>query len=231
MDFEIYCDESGHEALIQKEAHPYVVIGGIWIPADQRHQLKEGLKVIRQQYGIHGEMKWRKLSPAYFDFYKAVIDFFFQADYIRFRAILVESDKVGHVKFNSNDSELSFYKFYYQLLHHWIFDFNQYEIFLDYKVNHDRQQLPKLCAVLNNSNLTSDIRFVQALPSEQSLGVQLADILTGLVATKFNNQATGSSKLGLIEYIEREYLKKSIEPTGKWEEKFNIFKINLQGGW
>ena len=41
MDFEIYCDESGHEALTQKEAHPYVVIGGIWIPADQRHQLKE----------------------------------------------------------------------------------------------------------------------------------------------------------------------------------------------
>jgi Protein of unknown function (DUF3800) len=231
MNFEIYCDESSHEALIEKEAHRYIVIGGIWLPADQRTQFKEGLKVIRQAHGIHGEMKWRKLSPAYFDFYKDIIDFFFQSDYIRFRAILIESDKVNNVKFNSNDSELSFYKFYYQLLHHWIFDFNSYDIFLDYKVNHDRKRLPKLCTVLNNANLTSDIRFVQALPSEQSLGVQLADVLTGVVASKFNCQTTGKSKPALIEYIEQAYLQKVIQPTGKWEEKFNIFKINLQGGW
>ena len=110
MNFEIYCDESSHEALTQKEAHSYIVVGGIWLPADQRQMLKEGLKAIQLKHGIHGEMKWRKLSPAYFNFYQDVVDFFFKADYIRFRAILVESDKVNNIKFNSNDNELSFYK-------------------------------------------------------------------------------------------------------------------------
>ena len=106
MNFEIYCDESSHEALTQKEAHSYVVIGGIWLPADQRQMLKEGLKAIQLKHGIHGEMKWRKLSPAYFNFYQDIVDFFFKADYIRFRAILVEADKVDNIKFNSNRLKL-----------------------------------------------------------------------------------------------------------------------------
>lgn len=34
MDFKVYCDESGLEALTRKEAHLYTAIGGIWMPAD-----------------------------------------------------------------------------------------------------------------------------------------------------------------------------------------------------
>lgn len=232
MDFEVYCDESGLEALSRREEHLYSAIGGIWLPNENRVDLKETIKVIKEKHGIHGELKWNKLSPSYFELYKDIIDYFFQSDYIRFRTILIESSKVDHIRFNNTDPELGFYKFYYQLLHHWIYDFNSYNIFVDLKVNRDKNRLKELRNVLDLSNLTSGITQVQGLPSDESLGIQLADILTGLVAAKFNNEIKkGSAKDSLIQYVEQQYTKKDIAPTPKWEEKFNVFKINLQGGW
>ena len=231
MDFEVYCDESALEAISKNNAHLYMGIGGIWLPAEHRESLKNGIAAIKKKYDIKGELKWKKLSPSYYELYKEVIDYFFNAGYIRFRVILIEAGKVDHIKFNNEDAELGFYKFYYQLIKHWIFDFNAYTIFADLKENRNKGRLKELKSALDSSNFTSDILQVQGLPSEQSLGIQLADILTGLVVSKFNKEATGSAKLNLINYIETKYLSKEIAPTSKWEEKFNIFKINLQGGW
>lgn len=231
MDFEIYADESGLEALINKEAHTYCAIGGVWIPAENRLQFKEDLKAIKAQYKIRGELKWQKMSPSYYDLYKEIIDYFFATPFIRFRVILVEASLVDNVKFNNTDAELGFYKFYYQLLHHWIFDFNTYNIFLDHKVNRNKGRFRELERVLDNANLTSDIKQVQGLPSNEQLGIQLADVLTGLVASKMNGGVTSNAKLDLIKYVEERHLGKGIAPTPKWEEKFNVFKINLKGGW
>lgn len=231
MDFEVYCDESGLEALTDKTAHDYVAIGGIWLPAEFRKVFKSQVKAIKEKHGVFGELKWNKLSPKFYPVYKDIIDYFFSNECIRFRVILVEASKVDNFKFNHSDSELGFYKFYYQLLHHWILDFNTYDIFLDLKVNRDIGRLKELRKVLSNANLTSQIFQVQGLPSEQSLGIQLADILTGLVASKYNGGLTSQAKIELIKHVEKTYLKKEISSTPKWEEKFNVFKINLRGGW
>ncbi|MFM8739942.1 MAG: DUF3800 domain-containing protein [Cytophagales bacterium] len=231
MDFEVYCDESGLEALTRKDAHLYTGIGGIWIPAEHRITLKKGIAAIKEKHNIKGELKWQKFSPAYYELYKDLIDFFFLSGYIRFRVVLIEANKVDHIKFNNEDAELGFYKFYYQLLHHWIFDFNTYNIFLDLKINRNKGRLKELEKVLDNSNLTSDVKQVQGLPSEQSAGIQLADVLTGLVVAKFNYEITSQAKLNLIQYVEEKYLGKPITPTPKWAEKFNVFRINLKGGW
>ncbi len=231
MNFEVYCDESGLEALSKNEAHLYTAIGGIWMPANYRDIFKERMNAIKKKHSVFGELKWNKISPKFFELYKEVLDYFFQTEQLRFRVILIEADKVDNYTFNNMDGELGFYKFYYQLLHHWIFDFNNYNIFLDLKENRDKGRLKQLERFLDLANLTSDIKQVQGLPSEESLGIQLADILTGLSNAKFNNEITSKAKIGLIEYIENTYLGKPIKPTQKWEEKFNVFKINLQGGW
>lgn len=230
MNFEVYCDESGLEALTNKAAHKYTAIGGIWLPAENRDDLKDNIKVIKEKHSILGELKWNKLSPAYYPLYQEVVDYFFSVDYLRFRVILIESEKVDNIKFHNDDNELSFYKFYYQLLHHWIFDFNSYAITLDLKINRNKGRLEELRRVLDNANLTSEISRVQGLPSEQSAGIQLADILTGLVAAKFNENTKSKAKADLIALVER-HLKGTIAPTPKWAEKFNVFKINLKGGW
>lgn len=231
MNFEIYCDESGLEALSHKRSHLFTAIGGVWMPADYRAIFKEHITAIKLKHNVYGELKWNKVSPKFYELYKDIIDYFFQTEQLRFRVILVEANKVDNFFFNNKDIELGFYKFYYQLLHHWIFDFNNYNIFLDLKINRDRTRLKALRNFLDYSNLTSGIHQVQGLPSEQSLGIQLADILTGLTNAKFNQEITSEAKLGLISHIENTYLGNSIAPTPKWEEKFNVFKINLQGGW
>jgi Protein of unknown function (DUF3800) len=231
MDFEVYCDESGLEALTRKDAHLYSGIGGIWIPSEYRDTLKDEVKKIKLKHNIMGELKWKKLSPSYIEVYKDIVDYFFASDYIRFRVVLIEADKIDNLKVNNEDAELGFYKFYYPLLHHWIFDFNTYDIFVDLKINRNKGRLKELEKVLDYSNLTSEIKQVQGLPSDESIGIQLADILTGLVVSKFNNEISGFAKKKLIEHVENTYLKNPISPTGKWEEKVNIFKINLKGGW
>jgi hypothetical protein len=50
-----------------------------------------------------------------------------------------------------------FYKFYYQVLHHWILDNNEYTVFCDLKQNRDRSRLTTLKRVLNTANRTSVI--------------------------------------------------------------------------
>lgn len=232
MKFEVYCDESCPEALFNKNAHDFSAIGGIWIPAEKRSDLKHLLKMLKLKYNVSGELKWQKVSPAFLELYKELIDLFFQTDFIRFRVVIIETALVDHIKFNNKDNELGFYKFYYQLLHHWIFDFNDYEIFVDLKVNREMSRLKTLRKVLNFSNLTSNINQVQGLPSDEVLGIQLADVLTGLVTAKFNNKTTSKAKLDLISHVENTYLKgRPIIPSPKWEEKLNVFKINLKGGW
>lgn len=230
MKFEIYCDESGLEALTRKDAHLFSSIGGIWMPADYRQDFKDSLKKIKDNHSVKGELKWNKVSPAFLDLYKETIDYFFSTKELRFRVILIESKIVDNYTFNGQDAELGFYKFYYQLLHHWILDFNDYDIFLDLKVNRDKGRLIHLKKVLSNANLTSNINILQALPSDESLGIQLADLLTGVVSAKFNLEITSKAKKAIIDLVE-ERIQSPIAPTPKWEEKFNIFRINLKGGW
>ena len=76
MNFEIYCDESGLEALSQKKAHLFTAIGGIWMPADYRDIFKEHINAIKTKHSVFGELKWNKVSsllvkrlnPLYIDF-------------------------------------------------------------------------------------------------------------------------------------------------------------------
>jgi hypothetical protein len=230
MNFEVYCDESGLEALTRKDAHNFTAIGGIWMPSEFRDSFKSSMLAIKEKYGVKGELKWNKVSPSFNDLYLEIIDYFFNQPELRFRVILIESKTVDNFRFNEMDAELGFYKFYYQLLHHWIFDFNTYDVFIDFKVNRNKGRVNVLKKVLHASNLTSDINQVQALHSHQSLGIQLADILTGMVAAKFNKEITSNAKKSLIDLAETK-LCKQIASTPKWVEKFNVFKINLQGGW
>jgi predicted ATP-binding protein involved in virulence len=230
MDFDIYCDESNSDVLSSnKSKYSFMVIGGIWLPSQEKSAIKQDIKKIREAYGCYGEIKWNKVSNSKLDFYLALFDYFFSKD-IRFRAIIVDKLKVDLIKYHKADAELGFYKFYYQLLHHWILDFNSYSIYIDLKTNKlgDRVKILKDC--LQNSNITSDIKKMQALHSHEVIFIQLADLLTGAVSSKFNNSITSQAKQVIIKAIEN-HLKHEIKPTSRDIRKFNIFKINPKGGW
>ncbi len=233
MKFEIYCDESQPDLLTsQKPDGNYMVIGSLWLRADDRAEFKEAIHNLRDEYHIGGEFKWTKISPSRRDFYNRVAQWFMEmGDRLRFRCIAVEQEKVNLIHYHDNDQELGFYKFYYQLIHHWVLDFNEYSIFCDYKSNRRRDRLPVLQRCLGNSNLSSTISNVQAVKSEESVLIQLADLLTGAASARLNNRlAPSSAKMEFVRSIE-EGLGRKIAHTYRAEQKFNVFVINLQGGW
>lgn len=232
MDFEIYCDESHPELFTSKKpTADYLMIGSLWLPAHLRDEIKKKIWQLRQQYGIWGEIKWRKVSNTSLDFYKALIDLYESyGEQLRFRCVAVD-----HKQFNENwcqgDNELGFYKFYYQVLHHWILDFNHYRVFCDVKTNRDLTRLHVLKDCLNNANITAKVLDIQALPSHQLVLIQLSDLLLGVASARLNNTLHDNSpKSQLVNHLEQK-LNRRIAATNRGENKFNVFRINLQGGW
>ena len=60
----------------------------------------------------------------------------------------------------------------------------------------------------------------------------MTDLLLGIAGFRMNKSFEGSlSKKQLVEHFEKRINKKKLVPTDKNEDKFNIFRINLQGGW
>ena len=150
---------------------------------------------------------------------------------LRFRCIAVDRTEMN-VKLHNGDAELGFYKFYYQVLHHWILDNNEYTVFCDLKKNRDRTRLPTLRRVLSNANRTSIVRDVQSLPSPQVVPLQLCDVLLGAASARMNSsEALGTAKEAVVGHLERRLNRPRLGPTAKHEEKFNIFRIRLGGGW
>ena len=209
-----------------------MVIGSLWLRTDERTAFKSAIHRLRDQHNVGGEIKWQKVSPSRVAFYRALADWFVAPnDRLRFRCIAVEHDKVSLVRYHDNDQELGFYKFYYQMLHHWIMDFNEYVVFCDYKSNRRPNRLNVLQRCLAYSNLSAQVANVQAIRSRESVLVQLVDVLTGAAAARLNGTLKdGSAKSQVVEAIEAG-LGKTIRHTRKAEKKFNVFVIDLQGGW
>ncbi len=233
MRFDVYCDESRPDLLSsEKPTGRYMVIGSLWLETENRALFKKQVHELREKHRIGGEFKWQKVSRGRFDFYKEVIDWYFErGSSLRFRCIAVDREKVNLVRYHVNDQELGFYKFYYQMLHHWIFDFNKYSIFCDFKTNRQRDRLHVLQRCLAASNLSSEIFTVQAIRSRESLLLQLCDTLTGAASARLNvSVQPGSDKSRLLDYLESR-LGRRITRTALAEPKFNVFVIDLQGGW
>lgn len=233
MEFEVYCDEAHPDLFTSSDPKAqHLMIGSLWLPAELREDLKKRIRSLREEHGAWGEIKWTKISPSKLDFYLGLINMF--ADYgtdLRFRCIAVDQQSVN-MRFHGGDNELGFYKFYYQVLHHWIYDFNSYRIFCDQKSNRESNRFSELRRVLDNANLSANVKCVQALPSKQVVLIQLADLLLGAASSRLNQTlGEGTAKEAVVQTLEQRLSVSLLQPTYQSEPKFNIFKINLGGGW
>jgi len=233
MKFDVYCDENRPDLLSSKKPPAkYMVIGSLWMKAGDRQIFKDQIHALRDKHKIGGEFKWQKVSPSRLLFYQELVGWFIdQGEELRFRCIAVEHEKVNLIHYHDDDQELGFYKFYYQMLHHWILDFNEYSIFCDYKTNRHRNRLHVLQDCLRHSNLCAEVTTVQATRSRESVLMQLTDVLTGLASAGLNGGlGSGSAKTALLNRLESK-LGRKVGHTVKAEQKFNVFVIDLQGGW
>lgn len=233
MKFDVYCDESRPDLLVSKRPRArFLVIGSLWLRREDRERYKDEIHTLRDRHRIGGEFKWQKVSPSRSSFYQELVNWFMdKGSDLRFRCIAVDHDRVDLHLYHNNDQELGFYKFYYQLLHHWITDFNEYAVFVDYKRNRRGDRLPVLQKYLQYSNLVSTIAQVQSIRSEESVLLQLADVLIGTAAYRLNGQINpNSAKAVILDQLEH-VLGRRIAHTPRTEKKFNVFQINLGGGW
>lgn len=233
MKIEVFCDES-HPELFTTTKEPlgkYLMIGSLWLPSEIRQILKIQIEVLKNKHNIGGEFKWHKVHKNKLSFYIELIDLFFShGDNLRFRCITIDKNQFN-IKLHNEDAELGFYKFYYQLLHHWIRESNEYSIFCDQKTSSDPRRLHKLTEVLQNATPSAHIHPVQALPSWQVTILQFSDFLLGAAAAKKNGKIkANSAKDEVLKYLET-HLKREIGPSYKSEKKFNLFCINLRGDW
>jgi len=232
MNIDVYCDEAYPDLFSSN--HPqarYLLIGSLWLKSDDRDRFKAAIHDLRNQYKIGGEFKWTKVSPSRADFYKALLTWFHeQGEDLRFRCIAIDHQQVDLIHFHQSDRELGFYKFYYQMLHHWIHPFNQYRMYCDFKHNRLRDRLHTLKACLTHANLAAAIDTVQSVRSRESVLIQLADVLVGLASARLNDRlAPGGSKESSVVHFEG-LLGRRVAATALSEKKFNVFKINLRGG-
>lgn len=233
MDYEVYCDESRPDVFCStKPGARYMVIGSLWLPAKAREDHKVAIHSLRDRHKVGGEFKWRKVTPSRLDFYKELMTWYLAlGDSLRFRCIAVDRTQVDMKLYHENDHELGFYKFYYQMLHHWILDCNRYALFCDYKRNRDPDRLHVLERCLDRSNLTSQIERVQAIRSRESVLLQLTDVLTGMASARLNDALTpNTAKFELVCDLEAR-LGRQLLHTHRGERKFNVFVIDLAGGW
>ena len=233
MNIEVYCDESRPDLFAS--THPpaqFMLIGSLWLQTENREEIKKAIHALRDRHKIGGEFKWQKVSPSRVLFYQELTECFLSfGDLLRFRCIAIDHEKVNLVHYHDNDQELGFYKFYYQMLRHWLDDFNEYAVFCDCKKNRDPRRLDVLRSCLDVSSLSSTVSRVQAIRSDESVLIQLADVLTGIAAARLNQSLRmGSAKELLVQTFESR-LGRSIRHTFKAEQKYNVFVVNLQGGW
>jgi hypothetical protein len=231
MKFEVYCDEANPDVLTSKHARArYLMIGGLWVRADLRQEIKTRIWQLRQKHNTWGEIKWSKVSPARQAFYLELVDLFIELKTdLRFRCIAVDSTTLKH-ELHNNDGELGFYKFYYQLLRHWIIGSNDYAIFCDIKSNRDPKRLPVLERCLARANSTYKIQAVQSLPSHEVVLIQLCDLLLGAASSRLNESLKrGSAKEAIVAKLETG-LGRPLMPSFRSENKFNIFKIHFREG-
>lgn len=234
--YNIYCDESRQDLLACQQSinnnNRYCCIGGLMIPLEARNRVKNEIQELQKKYNTYGELKWGTVSQNKLNFYLHLIDYFFEESELAFRTIVIDAEKIDNAIYNDSDQELGYYKFYYQMLVHWLDPNVTYRIYTDQKTNRDKQRLKELKTILNRSyHCKLPIESIQAIDSCQSLILQMENILMGAVGYKYNwnNMGLSSSKNLLVQKIET-HLKHEICHTNKSEVKFNVFVISLKGG-
>jgi hypothetical protein len=227
MDYVVYCDESRHDPSGENS---YMAIGGLWVPREQKLQITREFRQLCRTVDLNSEIKWQKVSQKRLEAYKQLIDFFVDNSSLRFRVIVVEKDKLDHQSFHSGDSELGFYKFYYEMLIKWLVKDNQYLILLDFKQNKGSDRYGDLLKVLNaTSTNQAKILDLTVVDSAITPLAQLCDLLTGAVSADWSGISTDSPKDDLSRYLAQKLGLESLRQETKNSQicKFNIFRIDL----
>lgn len=225
MEYNIYCDESCH---LENDRQKAMVLGAISCPSDKT---QTAFKQIRSLKTLHKmdtafEIKWTKVSPAKEKFYRDVIDYFFDEDFLSFRALIIPDKSIlNHTKFEQ-DHDTWYYKMYFNMLKVIISPEDIYNIYVDIKDTKGSEKIRKLHDVLSNEHYDFNkkiIHKIQLVHSHEIELLQLADVLIGAMSYINRGLQTSTAKTSLINQIKRKTGYSLTRNTLYKEKKFNLF--------
>ena len=220
----VYIDESGHT---DDPSCSVMVLGALWVNVAQLSLLTDAVRTIKKKHDIppHREVKWTKVGDAKLEYYKDLINAFFDIEQVNYRAVVIDKSKVDYEARGITADDF-YYKMQY-LLVRTIAEkrFGDMRLFLDYKDTWSGVQTTKLAEYLNNTgSLNNKSLRAQPLRSHEVIGLQLADLLTGAVmyASKSVDKQISSAKKQLVQHIEGKAKQKLTEGTAYSAEKINL---------
>ena len=217
--FNIYCDESCH---LEHDHKPYMLLGNISCAYPQVKRHSERIKELKKKHHFYAEIKWTNVSPSKLPFYIELIDYFFDTD-LKFRTVAVRKENIMCKEHQMTFDDF-YYKMYYQLLNHKVDSEYHYNVYLDIKDTWSNTKVTKLQDILNVKY--GVFQKVQCIRSEESLLLQLTDLLMGAISYEINVQEKKSSaKEKVIAQIKKHC--PDLSHTNS-SNKLNLFFINLK---
>lgn len=223
--YNIYCDESCH---LENDHQKVMVLGAIWCPIEEKQIISNCIRDIKTKYSLKPsfEIKWTKVSPARLDFYIELIDYFFDADDLHFRALIVPNKSfLDHSAFGHDHDEW-YYKMYFDMLKVIFEPESHYRIYLDIKDTRGGAKIKKLHEVLCNNVYDFSreiIERIQLVRSEEINLLQIADLLIGAISYRNRGLLNSSAKLKLIDRMRKRSGYDLNRTTLLREKKVNLF--------
>ena len=218
--FNFYCDESCH---LQNDKKPYMLIAYVSSAYSQVKLHHQNIQNIKKKYGFQSEVKWNGVSKSKYPFYVELIEYFFSND-LHFRAVVIDKSQITLERGSTYDD--FYYKMYWQLIYHKVSMENNYNIYLDIKDTLSAGKVKKLKEILQIN--FSSIRTLQNIRSEESLLMQLTDLLMGAISYHLRGLDKVIAKNKLIEKIQHHTRHPLTQSTYKSYNKFNLFFIDLK---
>lgn len=156
-----------------------------------------------------------------------MLDYFFDDDDLRFRALVVPDKAQLNHEYFDQDHDTWYYKMFFDMLKVIFLPNAQYRIYLDVKDTHSSTKLAKLHEVLCNNLYDfrrQIIARVQAVRSHEVEILQLADLMIGAVAYANRGLCTSPAKLRLVERMRERSGYSLTRTTLLREEKVNLFR-------
>tara|TARA_R110000868_G_scaffold220662_1_gene472022 strand:+ start:1334 stop:2017 length:684 start_codon:yes stop_codon:yes gene_type:complete len=216
-----------------------MVLGAIHCPTSKKDEIFLRIDELKRKYNLipkhnkhpkenrtYYEIKWNKVSKSQIDFYRDVIDYFFDDDDLSFRVLVVPDKSLLDYEKYGHTHDTFYYKMYFSMLKAILQPDFAHNIYIDIKDTRSREKVHKLENVLRNDKYDYNkeiIKKVQQVRSHEVELVQLADLLIGAVSYVNRGLKSSEAKNELIELIRHRSRYSLLKSTLIKERKFNIF--------
>ncbi len=220
----IYCDESSHIESLKNSK--IMGLGAISCVTNHKDAIFKDIRNIKERHSLSKdfEIKWSKVSYSKIEFYKDLVNYFFDCKYLGFRCVVIDKEKLNHTQHNTSHDEF-YYKMIFLLIRELLHTDKSYKIYLDKKDTNGKKKIDKLHDYLCNKNYDYKkeiVQSVQEVVSHQIELVQLCDLLMGAVCYENRNLNNNRGKVELINLIKERSGYSLTKKTFPSEHKLNI---------